>query len=168
MNASANEKKDAALVKGMPPVYYIVAIAVAEVIHRFVFPLELSLPSLGPVSGLIIRVFLGIVVVGLGVAMMISSNKQFQRTKNDPEPWTATNSIITSGIYARTRNPIYLAAALMMIGIGVMLGDLWILIFTVPVLVIIHIVAVLPEEKYLEEKFGEAYAKYKSSVRRWV
>ena len=52
--------------------------------------------------------------------------------------------------------------------IGVGVGVWWIAITTLPVLIVIHFTAVLPEEAYLERKFGDAYRRYKSMVRRWI
>ena len=164
-----NEKvKDAASVKGPPPVYYLGAIGLAELIHRFVYALGFELTSIGPLSGLAVRIVIGAVLLLSGVLVLFLSNKEFVRTKQDPEPWTPTTSIISSGIYSRTRNPIYIAAAIIMIGIGIMLGNYWVIAFLIPVLIAIHYMAILPEEKYLEEKFGNDYLTYKSAVRRWI
>ena len=62
----------------------------------------------------------------------------------------------------------YVSMGLLQVAIGIGLANAWVVILVVPVLVAVYIVAVRPEEVYLTEKFGDAYLRYKSSVRRWV
>jgi protein-S-isoprenylcysteine O-methyltransferase Ste14 len=54
------------------------------------------------------------------------------------------------------------------LGLGVALDNLWISFFALPALAIVHFMAVLPEERYLSEKFGESYAQYLGKVRRYL
>jgi len=61
-----------------------------------------------------------------------------------------------------------LRPALMQIGIGIGLGNGWIVALVPPVLLVVYFTAIRHEEAYLERKFGETYAKYKASVRRWL
>lgn len=79
-----------------------------------------------------------------------------------------TTSLVTTGPFRITRNPIYLAMLLMLTGFGLEYGSAWAIALTLPVAVVIHRMTILPEEAYLERKFGEAYRNYRSSVRRWV
>jgi protein-S-isoprenylcysteine O-methyltransferase Ste14 len=58
--------------------------------------------------------------------------------------------------------------ALLQIGIGVGLANGWILALVPCVLVLVYWTAIRHEEAYLEHKFGETYASYKRSVRRWL
>ena len=62
----------------------------------------------------------------------------------------------------------YVGGSLIVLGIGIALGNAWILLLLVPVVLIIHYGAILPEERYLEQKFGEEYTSFKASVRRWI
>lgn len=75
---------------------------------------------------------------------------------------------MNSAPFRYSRNPMYLALALTQLGIGLWLDDLWIILMLAPALIVIRHGAIAREECYLEQKFGEIYAKYKSSVRRWV
>jgi protein-S-isoprenylcysteine O-methyltransferase Ste14 len=54
------------------------------------------------------------------------------------------------------------------IGIGLMLGNLWVVLLAAVYLVVVHYTAVLPEEAYLDEKFGDSYRQYKQRVRRYL
>ncbi len=62
----------------------------------------------------------------------------------------------------------YLSVAVVQAGIGLAVGNLWIVALVPPSLIAVHFLAVVREEAYLEEKFGETYVEFKSSVRRWV
>ena len=99
---------------------------------------------------------------------MAGAIKLFRSTGQDVKPWEPTPEIISSGIYRFTRNPMYLGMALLQIGIGISLANAWIVALVAPVLFVIQMIAIRPEEGYLEQKFGDAYAQYRASVRRWL
>ncbi len=156
-----NGPTDAAAVRIPPPLTGIVGVAAGVALHA-AWPLEvngLSTP---------VRIALGVAIGLAGTWTLWLSYTHFQRTGQDPKPWKPTPELVCQGIYRRTRNPMYLSLALIAIGIGVTSGVWWIAITTLPVLVTIHFTAVLPEEAYLERKFGDAYRHYKTSVRRWI
>jgi protein-S-isoprenylcysteine O-methyltransferase Ste14 len=48
------------------------------------------------------------------------------------------------------------------------MNNLWIVLFALPALLTVHLIAVRPEERYLTEKFGESYTRYLSRVRRYL
>jgi protein-S-isoprenylcysteine O-methyltransferase Ste14 len=62
----------------------------------------------------------------------------------------------------------YVGGSLVQLGIGIALGNAWIVVLVVPVVLLIHFGAILPEERYLERKFGDEYLSFKASVRRWI
>jgi protein-S-isoprenylcysteine O-methyltransferase Ste14 len=62
----------------------------------------------------------------------------------------------------------YLMMVLLCVGFSIVLSNLWILALTPVCVVLLHRVAILPEEAYLERKFGETYLSYKRRVRRWL
>ncbi len=62
----------------------------------------------------------------------------------------------------------YVAMALIQVGLGIAMANPWVIALLPPVLATIHVTAILREEAYLERKFGEAYLDYKRSVRRWI
>ncbi|MBL4818923.1 MAG: isoprenylcysteine carboxylmethyltransferase family protein [Deltaproteobacteria bacterium] len=83
------------------------------------------------------------------------------------EPWKPTTQIISSGIYAYSRNPMYIAFGIVTIGTGIILNSLWITLSFIPSIVVIFFIAIKKEELYLENKFGQDYLSYKAKVRRW-
>src|SRR5207237_8169133 len=72
------------------------------------------------------------------------------------------------GPYRFTRNPMYLALCLVQTAIGFFLNDWITLLFVVPLAIVLHFGVILPEERYLEAKFGEPYLDLKREVRRWI
>ena len=54
------------------------------------------------------------------------------------------------------------------VGLGLLLDNLWIVVFAGPALAVVHFIAVLPEEAYLREKFGDPYRQYLVKVRRYL
>ena len=83
-------------------------------------------------------------------------------------PGGASTTVIDSGPFARSRNPLYLGLLAGSAGLALLAGSLWALAALPLEWVLLHWGAVLPEERYLAEKFGTTYAEYSGRVRRWV
>ena len=79
-----------------------------------------------------------------------------------------TATIVESGPYRFTRNPIYLGMFLGLIGLAIAFDNLWLLMMLVPFALVIRYGVVAREEAYLERKFGDVYRGYRSRVRRWL
>ena len=79
-----------------------------------------------------------------------------------------TTTIVESGPYRFTRNPIYLGMFVGLIGLAIAFNDLWLLVMLVPFALVIRYGVVAREEAYLERKFGDVYRGYRSRVRRWL
>jgi protein-S-isoprenylcysteine O-methyltransferase Ste14 len=79
-----------------------------------------------------------------------------------------TTTIVENGPYRFTRNPIYLAMMLGLVGLAVGFDSLWLLAMLVPFAAVIRFGVVAREEAYLDRKFGDVYRHYRSRVRRWV
>jgi len=153
--SDVQSKQGGARVRVPPPLFFGAAILIGA-----------FLPGLRP------RVLLsappGAVLVVLGAALFGWSVSWFRRTGQDPKPWTPTPELIVRGPYRWSRNPIYVAMTLLTIGIGGLLARGWIAILAPLALWAVHRLAVLPEEAYLSEKFGEPYRDYSARVRRYL
>jgi len=79
-----------------------------------------------------------------------------------------TTKIITKGSFLFTRNPLYLALLLLLGSIAILANSIWFLVLVIPLFIIFNFSVVPREERYLKERFGEEYIRYKNKVRRWI
>lgn len=111
-----------------------------------------------------------IVVCTVGIAIVLAGVLTFRRAKTTVNPLTpqATTSMVTSGIYRFTRNPMYLGFLLVLAGWAMYLSNL--LAFALLPLFVWYMsrFQIVPEERALGEKFSQAFTAYKGSVRRWL
>lgn len=153
-----NDKKGAA-VKFPPPLVFLIGMIAAYAVHYF-YPITVGRNSL--------ILPIGIVILTFSVCILIYSLVLFIKAKTHIEPWKPTNTIISSGLFAYSRNPIYLAFCILTIGIGTMLNSFWVILSCIPSAVVIFYIAIKKEEAYLGEKFGDEYIQYRQKVRRWL
>jgi protein-S-isoprenylcysteine O-methyltransferase Ste14 len=153
--------KDGAKVRFPPPLVFLGAIIAGVIVQRMATPLSLQVAA-----G--IRVAAGVVILVCGTSLVISARIWFTRTGQSPIPWKPTPELILRGPYRFTRNPMYVGVTLFVVGLGLTLNDIWISLFAAPALLVVHFIAVLPEERYLAEKFGESYRNFHAQVRRYV
>jgi protein-S-isoprenylcysteine O-methyltransferase Ste14 len=83
------------------------------------------------------------------------------RTRTDHE-------LVTSGVFARLRHPIYLAMGLFLLGLAISLGHERNLLLSLPLFALGTWIRVREEEKLLRAQFGGAYDSYAASVKRFV
>jgi protein-S-isoprenylcysteine O-methyltransferase Ste14 len=106
----------------------------------------------------------------IGAAVML--NTWFLRTIRDAEVPIRTDKpvprLTTEGPFRYSRNPSYLALALLYTGIAVLRNSLWAILLLPVVVGVMQREVIGREERYLERTFGEEYLEYKTSVRRWV
>ena len=107
--------------------------------------------------------FLAVAALFAGAAF-----RHFARTKQNPHPWTPTPALIVEGPYRYTRNPMYVALALIQTGLGLLISSVGVLALVPLLMVLVDRFAIRHEEAYLERRFGDAYRRYRASVRRWI
>ena len=83
-------------------------------------------------------------------------------------PGRPTTTILTTGPFAVTRNPLYLGLAALHLGGALAIPSLWALVGLPVAILAVAWGAILPEERYLRSKFGEGYEAYARRVRRWL
>ena len=154
---------DAARVRVLPPGVPLIVVLLGMVLRRF-WPL---LPGL-TLSPLVRYGLGGAIVFGSILGLGYRAVRTMRRTGQDENPWKPSPSLIETGPYRITRNPMYLQLVLVCIGFSVLLANPWILVLTPPAALVLQELAIRPEEEYLERKFGEDYRAYKRRVRRWI
>jgi protein-S-isoprenylcysteine O-methyltransferase Ste14 len=153
---------DAAEVRILPPL-----VPLATVLAGIALQILIPLPR-GPMGAGRVHVWIGGLILASAITLAIWAVATMQRTGQSPNPHSPTPSIIESGPYRISRNPMYLQLVLATLGLAILLGNLWLLILTpVCAWVLLHY-AILPEEDYLQRKFGEPYLAYCRRVRRWL
>jgi protein-S-isoprenylcysteine O-methyltransferase Ste14 len=83
-------------------------------------------------------------------------------------PGGATTTVISTGPFARSRNPLYVGLLVLSAGLALLAASAWALVALPVEWALLQWGAVLPEERYLSAKFGPEYAGYLARVRRWV
>ncbi len=154
-----SEEQDNAGIVTHPPLFYIAAALIGVGIDYFV-PLSFGFEGGTTVAAIAIFI-LGLLIAAMG-------GRKFASDKQSPSVHAPTTGIYTSGIYAYTRNPMYLGVMLWMASASLYFDKLWILIMCVPLLIFMNKVVIEKEEAYLERKFGDEYTAYKNKVRRWI
>lgn len=83
-------------------------------------------------------------------------------------PDAGATTLVTTGPYRRFRNPIYLADTMILLGAAEITKNIWLVIAAAGFAALVTWLAILPEERHLEHRFGDAYRAYKSKSRRWI
>lgn len=77
------------------------------------------------------------------------------------------SSLLESGIYRYSRNPMYLGFVIALLALAVVVGSLYALLGVVAFSVYIHYLQILPEEQALQQRFGTSFRRYKQRFGRW-
>lgn len=112
--------------------------------------------------------WLGRAIISLSLAGGVWTARQFRRSNTSFRTDRPTTSIIQTGPFRYTRNPFYLAASALYLGIALRVNSFWVFAMLLPTLVVMTKGVIEREERYLERKFGSEYLRYKQSVRRWL
>lgn len=106
----------------------------------------------------------------LGLAIEIAAALAFVARKTTLLPWAPerTGTLVTSGLFRVSRNPMYLGQALLL-GAWSLYTGTWTALLAVPAYVLyMNRFQIGPEERILAAKFGADYDAYRARVRRWV
>ena len=149
-------------VRVFPPLVFLGAGGLALVIHRFlplhVLPVERAAP---------LRI-VGAVLAAAALSFAIWAVATFRRIGTTPNPAGGTTALVSGGPYRFSRNPMYASLVLLTMGAALAFDTLWPLFLLPFVVLVVRANVILPEERYLEAKFGQPYRDYKARVRRWI
>ena len=111
---------------------------------------------------------LGIISMILGLVLANSGAGEFRKAKTGFQLQAGGTSLVTSGPFRYSRNPMYLGMLLWLIGLAVLLGSLITFLFPLLFFVLANFLLIPPEEKKLQQTFGEQFISYRQHVRRWL
>ncbi len=100
--------------------------------------------------------------------LAVSAVRTFRRLHTALNPRGQVTTMVASGPFRYTRNPMYLSLLVLYVGGTLAFRLPWAAICLVPVFLALHFGVIVPEEKYLAATFGEPYRLYRRRVRRWL
>lgn len=110
----------------------------------------------------------GYAVVGISLFLLWRVEKEFAACETDARCRVGDSALITTGPFRYSRNPAYVAMAIMVAGLSVTMNNLWLAIMILPACLSVYWFCIRKEETYLEATFGADYVEYRRSVRRWL
>src|SRR5262249_26372418 len=143
-----------------PPIAWAVAVLAGLALNWFMpWPF---VPAAVPAG------WLGTMVFALALALFAWAIATIIRAGSNVPTSLPTTTIVDTGPYRFTPNPIYLGMVLGLTGFAFAFNSLWLLLTLVPFALAICFGVVAREEAYLERKFGDVYRRYRARVRRWL
>ncbi|MFO6421971.1 methyltransferase family protein [Motilimonas sp. KMU-193] len=147
--------------KVLPVGVFVVAMVLAKLVAVWLpgsfIPTQAVLPLV------IVLVLLGLVFGLSGVGLF----RRFKTTVNPVNPEQAT-TLVTSGIYRYSRNPMYLGLLFCLLAWTSYLGSLAAFICAPLFVIYMNLFQIIPEEQVLTRLFGQQYQAYCAKVRRWL
>ena len=146
-------------IQGNPLKIFVYLLVISYVVGEFIIP---KYP--------IIYLFNMIGLIGLIVSLILfySGFNLFKSYKEDPKPTSDTNRLIKTGIFAYTRNPIYLAFVLFNFSMFLVFENVMYLLSSLGLFIWINNYVIKVEEDYLKNKFGDEFVRYCGAVKRWL
>ncbi len=145
----------------IPPLVVVTICAVAMAVLAYAVPASVLVPA---------RMVLALTLMVAGVLVVLAGVLAFRRQKTTVNPFTPeqSSSLVATGIYRFSRNPMYLGFLLVLLGWCVYLAN-WASALLLPVFVAyMNRFQIEPEERALTQRFGQQFLVYSQSVRRWL
>ncbi len=144
-----------------PPVLFAGTIVAAWVLNLVV---PLRWPGIDDPAARIAGLGLGVA----GIALFIWAVITLRRARTTVMPHAGSAVLVTNGPYRMRRNPIYLAEIFILLGLAELTKVIWLVILSPVFALLVIWLAILPEERHLEARFGDAYRDYKERTRRLI
>jgi protein-S-isoprenylcysteine O-methyltransferase Ste14 len=143
-----------------PPAIVIIMAVFMWLLSRAAPPLHFELPA---------HNWLGVVLVSAGFVTGISGVVIFRKAKTTIDPTKPhASSLVTWGVYAISRNPMYLGGLIMLLGWAIFLSNALAFLFLPVYVLYLNRFQIAPEERVLTSLFGETYVAYQARARRWL
>lgn len=145
-----------------PPVIFVIGGLLAWGLHtRLAFTID------GSGAGIVQR-SLGALAAVSGLALIVWAGVTLTRWHTTIHPNHAASHLVTTGPYAKTRNPIYLGFTAMFLGIALIVNSGWMIVLLPLVMMVVATGVIAREERYLRSRFGGEFQTYAGQVRRWL
>jgi protein-S-isoprenylcysteine O-methyltransferase Ste14 len=147
-----------------PPLLFVAGLAASFALDRVVLRLRLVGDDANR-APLLILGWLGIVS---GVAFSFWGIRTFRRAGTSVVPNRPARTVVASGPYRWSRNPMYVGFTAVYLGVALIRNAAWPLIILPVVLIVLWLLVIRREERYLTHAFGDEYVRYRQRVRRWL
>ena len=160
-NPSTQERRHSLENRIPPPLVVVLIGAAMAVIAWFTPALEI---------GSNVRFAVGGIAIALGALVAVQGARMFWRNKTtlNPVDLESASALVTSGVFRFSRNPMYVGFTAMLVGWAVCLAAPWALVGPVAFVLFTNRFQIIPEERVMRDKFGQAYDDYQAQVRRWI
>jgi len=117
-----------------------------------------------------VRIVICAALMAAGAAVGLSGVWSFRKARTTVNPWrvNASSELVVSGVYRHTRNPMYLGLLLGLLGWGVCLANAFALLLALIFVPFMNRFQILPEERALQQAYGESFGEYCRRVGRWL
>lgn len=146
----------------VPPVVVVAVAALA------MWLIARALPPRPPGTGARVVLVVTLAVVGVGLAVAGIREFRAARTTVNPLQPEQAASMVTSGVYRYTRNPMYLGMLCLLAAWGAWLGRAAPFVVLPLFMLYMNRYQIAPEERALERRFGPRFGEYAERVRRWL
>ncbi|MCX7341973.1 MAG: isoprenylcysteine carboxylmethyltransferase family protein [Hyphomicrobiales bacterium] len=143
-----------------PPILFFGALTGAALLSRFA---PLAMPWTGAAASAA-----GLALILAGFGLMLWAFATFRRARTTVLPHQRSDALITIGPFRRSRNPIYLAEAVILAGLALYNAAPWHALVIPPFMMAVTRLGIMREEAHLLARFGEAWRAYAARVRRWL
>jgi protein-S-isoprenylcysteine O-methyltransferase Ste14 len=109
----------------------------------------------------------GLIFGALGAGLVAWGAVTLYRANTTVLPHKPVARLVTDGAFRFRRNPIYMGEVLIFLGLAQVTGNIWFAVMAPVFAVAVLRLAILPEERHLEARFGKDYLEYKERTRRW-
>ena len=147
-----------------PPFLFAGGMLLAWLIESRIRRLSVIPQSISP----IVSRSLGYLLVLAGLMIAAWGLLTFKRAHTAIIPHKPASSLVDTGPYRFTRNPMYTGMTLLYLGLAVVFNFGWAFLLLPVVLFLLHRFVISREERYLSEAFGNTYDEYRARVKRWV
>ena len=158
-DAEMAQSADNAGVRVPPPALYALAALGGYALNR-AWPLPMADTGAVRVAAWTLALaWAGLTVASVGI---------FRRSRTSIVPIRPATALVISGPYRFTRNPMYVGLAVLTVSFSLFTENWWPIVLLFPVLLVVRVFVIAPEERYLQRRFGSEYTDYTRRVRRWL
>ena len=112
--------------------------------------------------------YIGVGFMLVGFATLLGAARSFRKNATTIIPDGKPSALMEGGLFAYSRNPIYLAMVIFLFGSALAIGHIWALAVVPIFVLLVQQIWIVKEEENLEAEFGQIYRNYKMRVRRWL